>query len=465
MSRIIILFFSVLFFTANAQTGYQIRIKTEKIQADSLVVKEYNFKSKKFTPFQSLKFQNDITIKDKTPLKAGIYVVEADSTILTEFLISDEKNQKFTITLGENDIKVEGSKENNANREYMKQMFAYNSQLRILDEEARRIQQKRISNAEMIVLMDSIREIAEIIFANKKAYQEKMVEENKGFLLASIIQSSMDALQPPQEVLRDRMKLFTYLAEHHFDNFPWQDDRLLNTPVLYNKFKSFGQQIFPLDAEFSTPIVLKILNESKINRSMYIALFDYIEHDFGSYRSPYRDDLLYIAMLKDILKLPDLDETRKLFYEYELNLLSKNQAGMQAEDFNILWANGDTTTMYDIEAELLLLYFQHPDCPTCKELREKLKDMEILNNGIASGKIKVVTIYFEGNGDLWRNYLQTRALKNWEHGWNFDESITEKRLYDIRNIPMIMFLDKNKKVIKKDLLSNDIEEWLKYHLH
>jgi thioredoxin-related protein len=194
---------------------------------------------------------------------------------------------------------------------------------------------------------------------------------------------------------------------------------------------------------------------------MYLALFDYIEREFGNYRSPYRDDLLYIAMLQDILALPDLEEARKLFYEYELALISKNQAGMQAQDFNILWANGDTTTMYEIEAELLLLYFQHPDCPTCVEVRGKLENMKILNNAIAAGKIKVVTIYIEGNGDLWRNYLKTRALKNWEHGWDYSEDITGKRLYDTRNIPMIMFLDKNKKVIKKDLLSNEIEEWLK----
>jgi hypothetical protein len=464
MTRLLTLFFSTLIFISNAQSGYQIRIKTENIHADSLFVKAYHVKSKKFTPFLSLKFENDITFKDKTPLDAGIYVIEADSVILTEFLISDDKNQKFTISLLENDIKIEGSKENSANRAYMKQMFEFNYQLRLLDEEARKIQQMRLPNHEMQIYMDSLSRKADLIFSEKKAFQEKMIVENKGLLLASIIQSSLDAPQPPQEILRDRVKLFSYMAKHHFDNFPWEDERLLNTPVLYNKFKTFGQQIFPLEAEYSIHIVLKVLHESKKNKNMYLALFDYLEREFGYYKSPYRDDILYIAMLQDILKLPGLEETRKLFYEYELNLIKKNQAGMQAQDFNILWANGETTTMYDIDAEYLLLYFQHPDCPICVELRGKMKDMEVVNNAIASGKLKVVTIYFEDNEALWRNYLKTRALENWQHGWNYDESITEKRLYDIRNIPMIMFLDKNKKVIKKDLLSNEIEEWLKRYL-
>jgi hypothetical protein len=287
--------------------------------------------------------------------------------------------------------------------------------------------------------------------------------ENKGALLASIIQCSIEAPPPPQELIRsrDRAKMLTYLSEHHFDNFPWKDERLLNTPVLYNKFKAFNQQIFLLDAELSIPVVLKALNESKQNPTLYYALFDYLEHEFGNYRSPYRDELLYIAMLNDILTISDLEETRKLFYEYELSLISKNQPGMPAIDFNILLSNGDSTHLYAIEAEVLLLYFQNPDCPTCGELREKMKKMEMLNTAIESGKLKVVSIYFEDKEDVWRNYLKTRAFKNWMHGWNYDIEITEKRLYDIRNIPMIMLLDKEKKVVKKDLLSNEMEDWLK----
>jgi len=288
-----------------------------------------------------------------------------------------------------------------------------------------------------------------------------MIAENKGLLLASIIQCSLDAPQPPQEYYRDRAKMISHLAEHLFDTFPWEDERLLNTPVLYNKFKAFAQQIFQLETELVIPIVLKIFNDSKVNRTMYFALFDYLEREFGNYKSPYSNEFLYIAMLKDILNTPDLEETRKLFYEYELNLLSKNHVGEQAQDFNILLSNGDTTNLYAIDAEILMVYFQHPDCPTCVELRNKMKNMEALNHAITSGKLKVLSIYFEDNEDLWRNYLKTRAFENWTHGWNYDQHITEKRLYDIRKLPMIMVLDRDKKVIKKDLLSNELEGWLK----
>ena len=455
---------SALMFSSFAQTGYQIRIKTENIQADSLFVKSYNVKNKKFTNFLSYKFENDITIKDKTPLDAGIYIIEADSAILSEFIISDAKNQKFTISFLEEDIKIEGSKENSANRAYMKQMMAFGKQLRDLNIEFQKMQQKELPNSMMQAYMDTFMMKLEVINAEKKTYQEKIIAENKGLLLASIIQCSIEVQPPPQEYYRDRVKLFTYVAEHQFDFFTWEDERLLGTPVLYNSFKNFAQNILPLDSKITIPIVIKALNESKKNQKLYFAFFDYLEQEFGSVKSLYRDELLYIAMLQDILNTPDLEETRQLRYEYELNLITKNQPGEQAIDFNILLADGDTTTLYAIDAEVLIIYFQNPDCPTCGEFREKMKNMEVLYHAIVAEKVKVLTIYFEQNEELWRKYLDKSAFKNWTHGWNYDLEISEKHLYDVRMIPTIFVLDKNKKVIAKDLFPNELEEWVKRNL-
>ena len=461
MPRILTLLLCTCMFAANAQTGYQIRIKAENIHADSLFVKSYDVKNKKFINFLSLKFENDITIKDKTPLDAGIYIIHADSTILSEFLISDAKNQKFTISILEDDIKVEGSKENDANRAYMKKMVEFAQQQKILNAEFQQLQESDMPNSMVQTIMDSFFIKFDSINVTKRVYQEKVIADNKGTLLASVIQSSMEPPSPPQELYRDKAKLFSYLSENHFISFPWNDERLLHTPLLYNKFRSFAQLILPLQSEVSIPIVIKELQESKRNKNLYYAFFDYFEHEFGSVKSPYRNELLYVAMLQDILQTPDLEEARKLRYEYELKLITKNQPGDQAIDFNILLNDGDTTTLYDIEAETLIIYFQNPDCPTCGEFRQRLKNMEVLYNAVTSGKLKIITIYFEKNEELWRNYLQTGAYKTWMHGWNYDLQISEEHLYDVRFIPTIMVLDKDKKVIKKDIFPNELEVWLK----
>ena len=128
MKQTLTLFFSALIFFSCAQPGYQVRIKTENIEADTLFVKSYDVKSKKFTNLYALKFEKDVTIKDKTPLTPGIYIIEADSAIISEFLISDDKNQRFTISMLKDGVKIEGSKENIANQAYIKKMMEFNLQ-------------------------------------------------------------------------------------------------------------------------------------------------------------------------------------------------------------------------------------------------------------------------------------------------------------------------------------------------
>ena len=104
---------------------------------------------------------------------------------------------------------------------------------------------------------------------------------------------------------------------------------------------------------------------------------------------------------------------------------------------------------------------QNPDCPSCTELREKIALNEDLNRAIDEGKIKLVTIYFETDEALWKRYLQNKANPRYMHGWDFQHTIEEQQLYDLRVIPYLFLLDKDKRVIKKDLPGDEISDYLR----
>ena len=123
--------------------------------------------------------------------------------------------------------------------------------------------------------------------------------------------------------------------------------------------------------------------------------------------------------------------------------------------------NGDTTDLYHIEEEYLILYFQNPECPTCIEVREKLKNVESLNMAIKNKKITFLTIYFEQNEALWRSYLSSNANPLYIHGWDYLNDVETNELYDTRVIPYIYLLDRNKKVIRKDIYWNEIDDYIK----
>jgi len=124
-------------------------------------------------------------------------------------------------------------------------------------------------------------------------------------------------------------------------------------------------------------------------------------------------------------------------------------------------STGDTTSLYDIQADYLILYFQNPDCPSCIELRNKMESMDHLKEALKSQKVKIITIYFEADDRIWRNYLKTSANPAYLHAWNYNQKIVQDNMFDTRTIPMLILVDKEKKVIKKDLMSNEIEQYIK----
>ena len=148
---------------------------------------------------------------------------------------------------------------------------------------------------------------------------------------------------------------------------------------------------------------------------------------------------------------------------YELQ--SKNLPGAQLPDIPILWGDDTLSGLQSVDAEYTLLYLHNPDCHTCTAVREELSRNPELTQAVNSGKLKVVTLYFENDEALWRRYLTTKANPQWQHGWDYQGKIESEQLFDLRAIPVIFLLDKDKKVIEKNLPHYDVSNALKhYHI-
>lgn len=451
----------ILLFTlaATAQVNIHIDIKGDKTYDSVFVRSDAKLQTKKYL---SASYSSSMTLQNKESLKPGMYKILGDSTFLGVILIPTEKNQKFSLTIDGENVKFTNSKENTAYYDYLKGITEFNGRLDSLDMEFKKAQ-KSMPQYMLKVFVDSLSAQARRINDEMRNYQRRTAAANKGTLAGSIIATSTYLNDPPQEILSDRRQFQRYYLEHFFDNFAWNDPRIFNTVVVEQKLKEYCNMIYQLDNPEYDSLVVDALNRAKANQTSYEYLFDALEHVLGSNISPYKVEHTYIAMLKDALQYPKLDENRNRRYTRELGFINKNLVGDTIPNFNMVLANGDTVSMYDIQSEYTLLYLQHPTCPTCHKVRNMMKDFPKLNKAIASGKLKVVMVYFEDDPKVWINYINSaEANPNYVQGWNFDQTIDDNNLFDIRTIPYMFLLDKDKVVIKKDLLYNDIEPYMEY---
>lgn len=445
--------------TLMAQVNIHIDLQNTKTFDSIFVKSEAKLQTKKYL---SAPFGPSVTLQDKESLKPGMYEILGDSTFLGVILIPTEKNQKFSLKIDDEKVTFANSKENTAYYKYLDDIAAYNHKLDSLNEQFQQAQ-KSMPQYMLKVFVDSLSASARRINNEMRDFQTRTAKANAGTLFGSIVATSTYLQDPPQEIVSDRRAFQRYYIEHFFDNFAWEDPRIFNTPIVEQKLKEYCNLIYQLDNPDYDTLVVAALNKAKVNQTSYEYLFDALQYVLGRIISPYKVEHTYIAMLKDALTYPKLSEDRKRHHTRELGFINKNLVGDTIPNFVMVLANGDTTTMYDIQSEYTILYLQHPTCPTCHNVRNMMKNFPKLNQAIESGRLKVVMVYFEDDPKVWSNYINSsEANPKYVQGWNFDQAIDDNDLFDTRTIPYMFLLDKDKKVIKKDLLYNEIEPYIEY---
>ena len=445
--------------TIMAQVNIHIDLQNTKTFDSIFVKSEAKLQTKKYL---SAPFGPSVTLQDKESLKPGMYDILGDSTFLGVILIPAEKNQKFSLKIDGEKVTFTNSKENTAYYKYLDDIAAYNHKLDSLNEQFQQAQ-KSMPQYMLKVFVDSLSASARRINNEMRDFQTRTAKANAGTLFGSIVATSTYLQDPPQEIVSDRRAFQRYYIEHFFDNFAWEDPRIFNTPIVEQKLKEYCNLIYQLDNPDYDTLVVAALNKAKVNQTSYEYLFDALQYVLGRIISPYKVEHTYIAMLKDALTYPKLSEDRKRHHTRELGFINKNLVGDTIPNFVMVLANGDTTTMYDIQSEYTILYLQHPTCPTCHNVRNMMKNFPKLNQAIESGRLKVVMVYFEDDPKVWSNYINSsEANPKYVQGWNFDQAIDDNDLFDTRTIPYMFLLDKDKKVIKKDLLYNEIEPYIEY---
>jgi thioredoxin-related protein len=136
-------------------------------------------------------------------------------------------------------------------------------------------------------------------------------------------------------------------------------------------------------------------------------------------------------------------------YEYDLEIARQNRIGRTANDFTYTLASGRTATLHNIKADYTLIFISNPGCPMCREVKEQITTSPMLQELIERKELKVLVIYPDTDLEAWREHLQDYPV-SWINGYDADQRIEKERLYDLKAIPALYLLDKQKRVMAKD---------------
>lgn len=164
--------------------------------------------------------------------------------------------------------------------------------------------------------------------------------------------------------------------------------------------------------------------------------------------SPFRNEDLYLLVAKGLAVYDGLSPERRSSYGHIVSMCSLNPVGQSAADFRFSDAEGKIFTLYGIDAEYTLLFFSNPGCEACRSITEALRGSGT-ESLIASGTLAVVNVYIDEDVPAWYRYRKEYP-EDWYNGYDPDLSVRSYMLYNVRAIPSLYILDKDKKVLMKD---------------
>ena len=255
----------------------------------------------------------------------------------------------------------------------------------------------------------------------------------------------------PRASLKDitsREEFEDYIARY-WDNFDFKDGARIAEYDQTEVYSAFAQYVLIIPEVKADSLLRSLIRRAEQSREALDFFADMAHEVLYDPNSPTRNDEYYIPVLETLIESELLDEYDKIIPQTELHMALQNRIGRPANDFTLTLSNGTHHTLYDIKADYTILLFNNPGCEMCREIIDGIAESELINYLRTVLKIEIVALYPDEDITAWRDYLPTMP-KGWICAYDKELCLTSERLYDLKAIPALYLLDKEKRVIIKD---------------
>lgn len=241
-----------------------------------------------------------------------------------------------------------------------------------------------------------------------------------------------------------------WMADHYWDRFDFADTLIIDRADSVEMIRVYAEYIATYVGPYNGEPIKKLMQKASVSRKMLDYFASMSERLFHDPNSPLRSDELYIPVLEAQLAAPYYDEYEKMVPEYDLSLASQNRIFHKANDFRYTTSSGRTANLYSVKADFTLIYINNPGCPMCREIQSQIEASPLISELLAAKKLKIVALYPDEDITLWKDHPLPTA---WISGYDKGCQIEKNRTYDLRAIPALYLLDKDKNVLVKDSTS------------
>ncbi len=192
---------------------------------------------------------------------------------------------------------------------------------------------------------------------------------------------------------------------------------------------------------------------------VYLRFTEMVSRYMFDPNSPLRDEDLYLPFVEAMKDSRFTSDDMRPAYAYEARQCRINQFGQKVPDFRFSTADGKKSSLYELGADYVMLFFSNPGCTACQEIINEIKTRSYIDSYISQGRLAIVNIYIDAEVSKWREYLPNYPA-SWINGYDYTFQLRDSGKFDIRAIPSLYLLDASKRVLLKDAPTEKVLSYL-----
>jgi len=447
---------------------YNIKLKVKGVK-DTVVYMGNYFGNKRYAiDTAKINSKGIAVFKGDKKLDGGMYMMLFPSRGMTyfEFIMPDDQN--FSLETDTNgfyleNMKIKGSTDNTEFFTFQKKLNEIGKQLHDGSEEYKKAKEKNET-----AKMDSLRNALNKLSDEREAFLEKTANTTKSKTLRTIVNLMRDVKVPdnlkvPDNVANKDSMLkvlkYYYYKNHYWDYVDLSDSTILRTPMFEPKLKQYMTKTLVQHPDTIIKEGEKLIAKAEKSPQVFRYLVVYML-DYNNESKLMGMDKVFVEIANKYYltgKATWADSSLVAKVKERAEKMAPNLVGNQAPDLQRLesWDH-KYYSLYDLDNDYIVLIFWEPHCGHCKKEVPKLHKVyqELKKEGV---DIEVMAIYTQVDRKPWEEFIKEKEIGDWINVYDKYQFTNFRNLYDVYATPTIYVLDKDKKIIAKRIVSEQIK--------
>lgn len=392
-----------------------------------------------------------------TPMDGGLYYfVFPDQKTFIQFLV--DKEQQFTMATSKDriagDMKVTGSTDNKLFYESLRFEEEFKHRYDSVEKAIAKIPDTSPSKPYLNILKEKLLE------SRKDNVQKYVRDHPNSFFTFFKAAGQNPELRTPRKSngqLDTLHQLYLY-RQDYWKNTALNDERLLRTPVIFNKLQTFITKLTPQVPDSIIKYADYVINRTMGCKECFKFVSNWIAIEYEKPKMLGGDAILVHIVDKyftDELAFWYADTPKELSkIRKKVNDMRPSLVGNIGQDLRCRNINGQYEDLYSLTTPYKIVFMYSYSCHHCQERAPLLKPVVDQLKGV----VDVYALCLDPEEPRWREFVQKYNMQSLHNVIDPNLESRYYRKYHVDITPELYVLDKNNKIIAKDLHPNQVAE-------